>query len=78
MRAYESLSVYARYQRRGGIDINPFRSSRLRQVNARRTRVSGASSQSISSDSSLWPHSCFALEIAAVAVGHARDVLDRA
>ena len=27
-----TLSVYARYQRRGGIDINPFRSSRRRQV----------------------------------------------
>jgi 7-cyano-7-deazaguanine reductase len=27
-----TLSVYARYQRRGGIDINPFRSSRQRQV----------------------------------------------
>ncbi len=24
----ETLSVHARYQRRGGIDINPFRSSR--------------------------------------------------
>ncbi|HSG97721.1 MAG TPA: NADPH-dependent 7-cyano-7-deazaguanine reductase QueF [Woeseiaceae bacterium] len=27
-----TLSVYARYQRRGGVDINPFRTSRRRQV----------------------------------------------
>ena len=27
----EQLSVYARYTRRGGLDINPFRSTNLKQ-----------------------------------------------
>jgi len=33
----EKLSIYARYQRRGGIDINPFRSNF--EVRARNLRL---------------------------------------
>jgi 7-cyano-7-deazaguanine reductase len=33
----EELTVFARYTRRGGLDINPFRSSHLQQAPSRRT-----------------------------------------
>lgn len=33
----EQLTVYARYTRRGGLDINPFRSSHLQQAPSKRT-----------------------------------------
>ena len=33
----EELTVFARYTRRGGLDINPFRSSHLQQAPSKRT-----------------------------------------